>query len=180
MVQITEQLAALSKSQLEAVLRAAALSFDNAEKLADLQMKWSKSAYEDAVKALRQVAAVKDINELSAYTTSTAQPAWDKAAAYAKSAYDVLATAQADYAALLEEQVAELNKNVVVTLDAALKSAPAGSEGAVSAVKSAVHSANTIYESLIKAAKQVNSITEANVAAVNAQVASATKKKAAA
>ena len=69
---------------------------------------------------------------------------------------------------------------MVVTLDAALKSAPAGSEGAVSAVKSAVHSANTIYESLIKAAKQVSSITEANVAAVNAQVATATKKKAAA
>jgi hypothetical protein len=48
----------------------------------------------------------------------------------------------------------------------------------VSAVKSAVHSANAIYDSLIKAARQVNSITEANVAAVNAQVATATRKKA--
>jgi phasin family protein len=180
MVQITEQLAALSKSQLDAVLNTAALAADNAEKLADLQLKAGKAAYEDAVKALRQVAAVKDVTELASYTTAAAQPAWDKAAAYAKSAYEVVAAAQAEYAALVEEQVAEFNKNVVVTLDAALKSAPAGSEGAVSAVKSAVHSANTVYESFIKAAKQVNTIAEANMAAVGAQVATAGKKKAAA
>ncbi len=180
MVQITEQLAALSKSQLDSVLKAANLSVENAEKLAALQFKWSKAAYEDAVQALRQFTAVKDFNEFSALTTGAAQPTWDKATAYAKSVYDLTTAAQAELAALLEEQAAEFNKNVVVTLDAALKSAPAGSEGAVSAVKSAVHSANTIYESLIKAAKQVSSITEANVAAVNAQVATATKKKAAA
>jgi phasin family protein len=180
MVQITEQLAALSKSQLDAVLKTAALAAESAEKLADLQLKAGKAAYDDAVKALRQVAGIKDVAELASYTTATAQPAWDKAAAYAKSTYETVAAAQAEYAALVEEQVAEFNKNVVVTLDAALKSAPAGSESAVAAVKSAVHSANTVYESLVKAAKQVSTIAEANVAAVGAQVATAGKKKAAA
>jgi phasin family protein len=153
---------------------------ENAEKFTDLQVKWSKAAYEDAVKALRQVASIKDASELAAYSTSAVQPAFDKATAYAKSTYDLVSSAQAEYAALLEEQVAEFNKNVVVTLDTALKSAPAGSEGAISAVKSAVHSANAVYESLIKAAKQVNTITEANIAAVNAQVGTVTKRKAAA
>jgi hypothetical protein len=32
-----------------------------------------------------------------------------------------------------------------------------------------MHSANTVYESLVKAAKEVGSITEANIAAVSAQ-----------
>jgi phasin family protein len=169
MVQITEQLAALSKSQLDAVLKVAALTANNAEKLADLQLKSSKAAYEDAVKAVRQMAAVKDVTELTNYATASVQPAWEKAAAYAKSSFEVVAAAQAEYAALLEEQVADLNKNVVVTLDAALKSAPAGSEGAVAAVKSAMQSANTVYESLVKAAKEVGSITEANISAVSAQ-----------
>jgi hypothetical protein len=109
------------------------------------------------------------VTELTNYATASVQPAWEKAAAYAKSSFEVVAAAQAEYAALLEEQVADLNKNVVVTLDAALKSAPAGSEGAVAAVKSAMHSANTVYESLVKAAKEVGSITEANIAAVSAQ-----------
>jgi phasin family protein len=178
MVQINEQLAALGKSQFEAALKAATLSTEHAEKLVELQLKQTRSAYEDGVKALRQLAGVKDPAELSAYATASVQPALDKATAYAKSTYDAVAAAQLDFANLLEEQVAEFNKNVVVTLDAALKSAPAGSEGAVSAVKSAVGSANAIYESLIKAAKQVNMVTEANIAAVNAQVAAATKKKA--
>jgi phasin family protein len=178
MVQITEQLSALNKSQLESVVKAASLAVDNAEKFADLQLKWGKATYEDAVKALRQIASIKDVSELGAYSTSAVQPAWDKASAYAKSVYELVSSAQAEYAALVEEQVAEFNKNVVVTLDAALRSAPAGSEGAVSAVKSAVSSANALYESLIKAAKQVNTITEANIAAVNAQVTTATKRKA--
>jgi phasin family protein len=178
MVQITEQLAALNKSQLESVLKAASLTVDNAEKFAELQVKWGKVAYDDAVKALRQIASVKDVSELGAYSTATVQPAWDKASAYAKNVYDLVSAAQAEYASLVEEQVAELNRNVVVTLDAALKSAPAGSEGAVSAVKSAVNSANAVYESLIKAAKQVNTLTEANLAAVNAQVSTAAKRKA--
>jgi hypothetical protein len=37
-----------------------------------------------------------------------------------------------------------------------------------------------VYESFIKAAKQVNTMAEANMAAVGAQVATAGKKKAAA
>jgi phasin family protein len=178
MVQITEQLAALGKSQLEALLRTATLAADNAGKLADLQLKASKAAYEDGVKALRQIAAARDVAEAATSITSSAQPAWDRTAAYARSTYEVITAGQAEYRALLEEQFAELNRNVVLTLDAALKSAPAGSEGAVSAVKSAVHSANTVYESLITAAKQVSSIAEANMAAVGAQVATASRKKA--
>lgn len=179
MVQITEQLAALSRSQLDAVLKATELAAANAEKFADLQLKTGKTAYADTMKAIRELAAVKDVNELASYSNAAALPAWEKATAFAKSAYDVVATAQADYATLLEQQVAEFNKNAVVTLDAALKSAPAGSESAIAAVKAAVHSANTAYETLIKAAKQFNTAAEANIEAVSAQVAGAGKKKAA-
>jgi phasin family protein len=179
MVQINEQLAALSKVQLDAALKAAELAAANAEKLTDLQLKTGKAVYADAVKAIRDLAALKDLGELASYSSAALQPAWEKATAYAKTSYDTIAAAQADYAALLEQQVAEFNKNVVVTLDAALKSAPTGSESAIAAVKSAVHSANTVYESLIKATKQLSSITEANLEAVGAQAAGGKKKAAA-
>ena len=68
---------------------------------------------------------------------------------------------------------------MVVTLDTAMKSAPAGSEGAIAAVKSAIHSTNTVYETMVKTAKQMASAAEANLAAV-AQVNPASKKKVAA
>jgi hypothetical protein len=66
---------------------------------------------------------------------------------------------------------------MVVTLDSALKSAPAGTEGLIAPLKSAIHSANTLYESMVKAAKQMAAVTEANVSAVTASAAP--KKKAA-
>jgi phasin family protein len=177
MVQVTEQVAAFGKSQLDAVLKLAEAAAENIEKLTDVQLKAAKAAYDDGVKAFKQLAAVKDANELASISTAAAHPAWDKSTAYAKNVYDVLASAQAEFASLLEEQVAEMNKNMVVTLDAALKAAPAGSESVIAALKSAIQSANTVYETLVKAAKQLASATEANVAAV-AQAAPARKKAA--
>jgi phasin family protein len=179
MVQVSEQVAVFNKSQLDALLKIAELTAENMEKLADVQFKAAKSAYADSVKTLKQLAAIKDVNELASVTTGVAQPTWDKASTYAKSVYEVVSSAQAELAGLLEEQVAEFNKNMVVTLDAAMKSAPAGSEGAIAAVKSAIHSTNTVYETMVKSAKQLASVAEANMAAV-AQVAPASKKKAAA
>jgi phasin family protein len=179
MVQVAEQVAVFNKSQLEALLKVAELTAENMEKLADVQFRAAKSAYADSVKTLKQLAAIKDVNELAGLTTGIAQPTWDKATAYTKSVYEVVSSAQSEFASLLEEQVAEFNKNMVVTLDAAMKSAPAGSEGAIAAVKSAIHSTNTVYETMVKTAKQMASVAEANIAAV-AQVAPASKKKAAA
>jgi phasin family protein len=179
MVQVTEQVAVFNKSQLEALLKVAELAADNMEKLAEVQLKATKSAYADSVKALKQLASVKDVNELATIGTGMAQPAWDKTTAYTKSLYEVVSAAQSEFAGMLEEQVAEFNKNMVVTLDAAMKSAPAGSESAIAAVKSAIHSTNTVYETMVKATKQMASVAEANMAAV-AQVAPAGKKKAAA
>jgi hypothetical protein len=74
---------------------------------------------------------------------------------------------------LLEEQVAEFNKNVAVALDAAVKSAPAGSESAIAAAKSVMDVANSVYDTVSKATRQLSTLTETNVAAASS------KKKAA-
>jgi phasin family protein len=179
MVQITEQLAALSKSQLEAALKIAELTGENFEKLADVQLKAAKTAYEDAAKSLRQIASIQDVSEIAALSSGAAQPAWDKASTYARSLYEVLSGAQSEFASVLEQQVAEFNKNVVVTLDAVIKSAPAGSESALAGVKAAIQSANGVYETLVKAGRQVASVTEANLAAATSQTGTSKKKAAA-
>ncbi|MGH8767924.1 MAG: phasin family protein, partial [Burkholderiales bacterium] len=61
----------------------------------------------------------------------------------------------------------------------ALKSTPAGAEPAVAAVKSVIGTANTVYESIAKASKQLAAMTEANLTAAASQAGVATKKKAA-
>lgn len=179
MIQVAEQVAAFNRSQLDALLRVAQLAAESVERLADVQFKTAKTVYAEGVSALKQLTAVKDTNELASIATGMARPAWEQATTYAKSIYDVTSTAQAEFASVLEEQVTDFNKNVVVTLDAAMKSAPAGSESAIAAVKSAIHSANTVYETLVKTTKQLATAAEANLAAV-AQVAPAPRKKTAA
>jgi hypothetical protein len=60
-----------------------------------------------------------------------------------------------------------------------VKSAPAGSEVAVAAVKSGITAVNSAYDNLAKASKQFVEMSQANVEAMTTQATAVTKKKAA-
>jgi len=166
MVQITEQVAALNKSQLDSAVKVAEIASDGLEKLADVQIKAVKSAFADGLKTVRQFSTIKDSSELATLGTTLAQPTWEKAQAYAKSVYEVAATTQVEISSWFEQQVGEYNKNVLAVLDSALKNAPAGTEGAVAAVKSVVQSATAAFESVLKATKQVAAVAESSAAGI--------------
>lgn len=172
---VTDQAAAIGRSQVETALKLAEITAEGLERLLGLQVQAVRGAVADGIHNIRQVAGVKDVSELGGVTGSWAQPAWEKAQAYAKSTYETVAASQAEISSVLEQQFAELNKNIVVALDTALKSAPAGSEALVAGFKSALQSTNAVYESVLKATKQANATAEANLAAI-APVAA--KKKA--
>jgi phasin family protein len=178
MVPVTEQFAAVNKSQLESVLKLAEIATENFEKLADVQVRAAKAALAESLKTFKQLASAKDVGEFGTLSTSLTQPTWDKTSAYVKSVYDVVSASQAEFAHILETHVAEFNKNMVVALDGVLKNAPPGTDGLVTPLKSAIHSANTLYESMVKAAKQMAAVTEANISAATAPVAAAKKKAA--
>jgi len=165
MAQVSDQLAAFNKAQMEAALKVAEAAAEHMEKLAEVQFSAAKTAYANSLNALRQLAAVKDVNELSSLTKGIAQPAWDEATAYAKNLSNVVAEAQTQFATTLEQQVAELNKKMMASLDAAMKSAPPGSEAAFAAAKSAVESTRSVYDTMVKAAKQMASTAQANFTA---------------
>jgi gamma-glutamyl:cysteine ligase YbdK (ATP-grasp superfamily) len=105
------------------------------------------------------------VQELISMQTALAQPAFEKAVAYSRSIYEIATQTQDEFSKILDSQYVELNKNVSTALDKAAKNAPAGSDVAVAAVKSAIAAANSAYETMNKAAKQVAEMAEANVAA---------------
>jgi phasin family protein len=177
MYNVPEQLIATNKENLETVLEFAGITAAGAEKLVDLQLKTAKAAFAEAVKSVKAVAAAKDVQELTDIQTSITQPAAEKTLAYARSVYAVVAETQAELSKFFEDRVAELNKNVVTAMEKAAKSAPAGSEVAVSAMKSAMAAANQAYDAFSKASKQVAEVTEATMTAATS---TAVKKKAAA
>lgn len=160
-----EQFAATNKANIETMLSLANSAFANVERLAALNLNTARSVLEDSVASTKALLAVKDVQELIALQSSLTQPLVEKAVAYARSVYEIASQSQEELSKVMEGQVAEVNKGVAAALDKAAKSAPAGSDVAVAAVKSAIAAANSAYDSFNKAAKQAAEITEANVAA---------------
>jgi phasin family protein len=167
----TEQFATTGKANVEVLLSLANTAFASAERLAALNLNTARTALEDGVANAKTLLAVKDVQELVNLQSSLAQPAVEKAVAYARSVYEIATQTQEEFSKVMEAQLAELNKAVAAALDKAAKSAPAGSDVAVAAVKSAIAAANSAYDSVSKAAKQVAEIAEANLdAATSATV----------
>lgn len=160
-----EQLASANKANVETLLTVANTAFASAERLAALNLNTARTLLEDSVSNAKTLLAAKDAQELLSLQTSLAQPVLDKAIAYARSLYEIGTQTQEEFGKIFEAQFAEVNKNVSSVLDKAAKNAPAGSDVAVAAVKSAIAAANSAYDTMTKAAKQVAEIAEANVAA---------------
>jgi len=176
MYQTPEQLVALNKANLEVAVKFAGVALQGAERILDLQLKATRNAFADSVENAKTIAAIKDLQQLAALKDTMAQPTIEKATAYAKSVYDVATATQAEFGKLVEEQVAEVNKQVVAALDKMVKTAPAGSEVGIATLKSAIAAVNASYENLSKVAKQFTEVTQSNFEAVAKQTAEGVKK----
>ena len=165
MYNVPAQFTSASKSGIEAMLTIANTAFSSVERLAALNLNAARTLLEDSVANTKSLLAIKDMQELISLQTSLAQPSLEKAAAYSRTLYEIATQTQAEMAKVYEAQLAELKATVTSTVDQALKNAPAGSDVAVAAVKSAIAAANSAYDNMTKAAKQMVEMTEANVTA---------------
>ena len=176
MYQAPEQLVALNKANLEVAVKFAGVALQGAERIMDIQVKAAKTAFADGVESVKTLAAVKDVQQLAAIKDDLAQPAIEKATAYARSVYDVAAETQAEIGKLVEEQVAEFNKQVVTALDRIAKTAPAGSEIGIAALKSGIAAVNSAYDNMSKVSKQFAEAAQTNFETVANQAVNGTKK----
>lgn len=173
-----DQVAAANKASVEALLGVASTQFAAFERLSALTFNATKAAFEDSVAHTRALLNVKDVQELINLNSAAAQPAIEKAIALSRNLYDVATQSQGELTKLVETQAGELNKSMVGLLDKVSKTAPAGSDVAVAAVKSAMAAANSAYDSMSKVARQATEMAEANFAAVSAVTKEARKKAA--
>jgi phasin family protein len=176
MYQAPEQLIAMNKANLEVAMRFAGVALEGAERMMDLQIKAAKTAFADSIEGAKALAAVKDMQQFAALKDNLAQPSLEKATAYAKSIYDVATSTQAEFGKLAEAQVADFNKQVVTVLDKMIKTAPAGSEVGIAAIKSAIAAVNSSYDNLTKVATQFSGATQSNMESVAKQAVNGAKK----
>ena len=179
-----EQFAAAQKANLETLFGLTSKAFEGVEKLVELNMQVAKTTMTEFAEGAKAALTVKDAQEFVALQTGLLQPAAEKAAAYSRHLYDIVASTQAEVAKVSEATVAEGQKKVMTLVDSAVKNAPAGTENAVTLVRSAITAANNAFETVSKAAKQAADVAEANFqAATNTAVKAAqtaTKSKRAA
>jgi len=162
---IPDQVTAANKANIEIMLTLANTAFASAERLAALNLNTARALIEDSVSSTKGLFGIKDPQELVGYQVALAKPSVEKAVAYSRSLYEITSQTQEEVSKVFGAQFAELNKNVNTALEQAAKNAPAGSDVAVAAVKSAIAAASSAYDSVSKAVKQVTDITEATVAA---------------
>ncbi len=170
-----EQFAAAQKASMETLFGLTGKAFESVEKLVELNMQVAKASLAEAAETATAAMSVRDAQEFLTLQAGLLQPAAEKAAAYSRHLYDIMAGTQAEVSKVAEATLADSQKKVLALVDTAVKNAPAGSESAVALVKSAVAAANNAYESVHKAAKQATEVAEANFTAMSNTAVNATK-----
>ena len=169
------QILASQKASLDQFLAVQTSFFNGFEKLVDLNLKVVRASLEELSQKSQEASELKDAQETLAFTSGLVQPGTEKALAYGKHVYDILSGLQADLSKLNETQAAQVQQQLAEAIEQFARTAPAGSEGAISLLKSSLATATNAYESVSKAAKQATDAAESNLtAAANATIKAAT------
>ena len=171
-----QEFSAYGQSQFDKAVRLSSILLAGAERFASLQLELSRKILADNAETLKTLVEVKDPKALTEWQAALVQPSIDQAFVVARNVYDAGLETQNELSAFVEEQVADLNKNVIGTLDRLAKTGPAGSEVAVNAVKTFINTTNAAFENVSKTAKKVSAeLAEAGVEAAthSAKAASA-------
>lgn len=140
-------------------------ALDGIERLAALNLSAGRSFVEASFANVTALLGATDVKSFVELQKSLATPALEQGVEYSRNVIAIAADAKDKIAKEVETKVAETNAQVSQLVEKALASAPAGSEVAVAAVKTAIKTANEAYDGLNKAAKQVAEAAEASVSA---------------
>ena len=163
MVSITDQFSTLQLQSLKSLQAYALASLNGVEKLAELNLQAAKSSVEEGVSNSVALFQSRDPKALANTVSVQAKPATDKLGAYAKHVYQIANETAAELSRIAEKQRSEANQQMFATIDEISKGAPAGTEGIATFYKSALSAANSAFDQVSLANKQVVELTEANV-----------------
>ena len=158
----------ISRATLEATAKATRIGMASAERAITLQLEYTRGALTRATQNARAVAQVKDVQQLMALRTRIAEVAVENLMGYSRSLYEVASDAQSEYSRLAEERMARFQQAVAESVEQAAKSAPAGGDVAVTAIKSQLAATTAAFDSFTKAARHMASLTDAGVKAAGA------------
>lgn len=165
-----ESFMAAQKAQFETWMSLGGTAFEGAEKLTELNLSVGKAMLSDAAETAQAMLSIKDPQELIALQSGLVKPAGEKMMAYHKQVYGIAAATGSEFGKAAQASLEDLQKRFMAAMDVAFKNAPAGSEGVVALMKSAMEGASSAYESAQKSSRQVAEVAAANLSAFGDQV----------
>ena len=160
-------LAEIASRTVDSAARVTRISMDSAERAVAVQLEYAKGALTQATLNARAMSQARDVQELFALRARIAENTLENLMGYSRSMYEVASEAQSEMGKVAEERMTAFQQAVTETVELAAKSAPAGSDVAVAAMKSQLAATTAAFDSFAKAAKNVASYTDAGVRAAS-------------
>lgn len=175
MVKTPAQISEANKAAVDTAMKLAQISMENAERLVRLQLEAAKSMLEDNLQSAKALAEAKDPQQLAALRAKALESGVEQMTAYSRGIYDLAAQTQVEFGKIMEGRIAAFNREVAQLVDDAAKSAPAGSEPAIAAMKQTLAATNAMIDTMTRAAKQFTEAADSNIKSAAAAATHAVK-----
>ncbi len=170
-----EQFTATQQANLNVAAGLSQTAFAGFERLVELNMAAGKAAVGESFANMQALMAAKSPQDLMAVQAALVQPAFEKSVSYGRHIADIANSTSAVFSKAVEGKMAESEKAVKSLVESSLKNAPAGSDAAVAAIKTAFEASQSAAETLKKVAKQAADSAEASMKAASAQAEASVK-----
>ncbi len=171
-----EQFIASSKANMQALEGFTSQAFAGVEKLVELNLATSKTVMGESFSHVQSILGAKDAQQLQAIQAGLLKPLAEKSAAYFQHVQTIATGSGAEFTKAVEAKMAEAQKAFGGVVENLAKNAPAGTESAVAAFKSAMTAGQNAVESAQASAKKVVETAQSNFTAAANQTVDAVKK----
>lgn len=146
---------AAAKANVDAYFGLTSKVFEGVEKLVALNLQVVKSTLAEVQEHMARASGTTEPQQWFALQAGFTGPSAEKWLSYSRHVFDIASATQAEVAQLAQTQCERYNDSVRTLVEEAAQRAPAGSEAAVTAWKSALAATTTLYETLQKTGQQV-------------------------
>jgi phasin family protein len=171
-----DQFSAANEAAINQFTYFAQLSLANVERFAEISLGAARESVEQATEHAQSLAGAKDVQEVIALNSAALEPVMKRAYNFSRTAYETAAETSSEVKRVIEKQTAEYNRAAAAALEEAFKYAPAGSEGVIDNVKTAIAAAQSAYNNMAAVNKQIYDTVEKTVEQNVATAKSATSK----
>jgi phasin family protein len=174
-----EQLVSAQQGNVTTLFALTNQAFEGFQKLVELNLQAAKSALAESEAGWQEALSGKAPGAFFTSQVGAAQPAAEKVLSYSRHLYEIASGTQAECLKIAQAQYEQQTRNAQTLVDDFARNAPAGSEAAVTALKSALSTASLTYETVRKAATQAIETAQGNFAATTAAASKAGQQAAA-